>query len=326
MMFSPSNSHMNRASLFRTLTRLSCIGVALLLAACATETSNIKKKQLLVIGNSNYLNWTSLQNPINDKNEVCNVLSTELEFGHVCKADVATRKDFERLVDDYVSKLQPDSTGVFYYSGHGVQVNGINYLVPTGIGGHPSADDLYPVNHLFMALETRSTQIGGKKSGLLMIVLDACRSSMELNDTDKPQTATPLATVRPVAKPTNAAVTRGTVEVDPQGDARPVRMEVLNKKDAPNETILLFATAANTGAFDGTPNGHGPLTEHFLSHVRDRGLDIEDLVKDVTVGVRNTTRIKYGREQAPFTYQSFTGQFCFAGCFNPENFTVPVTP
>lgn len=321
--------HSAIASGRQILQRATCASAALMLAACATGTSHVNKRQILVIGNSNYQSWSTLRNPINDKDEVCKVFRDDLSFEHVCKADIASKQEFKRFVDAYIAKLQPDSTGVFYYSGHGVQIGGKNYLVPTGAPYPPSADDLYPVTDLFKAIRSKVKD----PTGMQMIVLDACRTDTKLRDATAPA-ATPAAIPqpRPEPAPRTTAVAmapfemRGSIDWDPNAPPRPASIGSSEKSEAPKESIILFATAANQGAFDGGADGHGPLTRQFLTHIKQRGLNIEDLVKEVSTGVRENTRLRFGIEQVPYTYQSFTGQFCFSGCFNPENFIVPVTP
>ena len=75
---------------------------------------------------------------------------------------------------------------------------------------------------------------------------------------------------------------------------------------------MFYATASKEAAYDGAGR-NGPLTRHILDHIRTRNLKIEDFFKLVTSGVRNETR-GYRKPQTPYTYSSFSGQFCFAGC------------
>ena len=77
-------------------------------------------------------------------------------------------------------------------------------------------------------------------------------------------------------------------------------------------------------AYDGV-GGNGPLTKHFLRNVKIRGLTVEDLTKNVISGVQDETKQVFGKPQTPFVYQSFRNKFCFAGCFDPGDFTVPPT-
>jgi uncharacterized caspase-like protein len=94
-------------------------------------------------------------------------------------------------------------------------------------------------------------------------------------------------------------------------------------KDAPPETIVLYATASRDTAFDGEGR-NGPLTKHVLRHIRTRGQPLQTFISRVMAGVRNETSSEYGKRQTPFQYGSFGGEFCFAGC--PGDGTVPPIP
>ena len=59
---------------------------------------------------------------------------------------------------------------------------------------------------------------------------------------------------------------------------------------------------------------NGPLTKHVLAHIGTRGLLVEDMIKRVTAGVEADTLRDFRKRQTPFTYGSFSGRFCFAGC------------
>jgi len=83
----------------------------------------------LVIGNSAY-SFAPLKNPVNDAQDTAAVLKT-LGFTVMLKKDVNLRS-MEEAVRDFGNQLKRGGVGLFYYAGHGLQVNGINYLVPVG--------------------------------------------------------------------------------------------------------------------------------------------------------------------------------------------------
>lgn len=287
-------------------------GSIALLSACATSSTTVNEKRALVIGNANYSVVTPLVNPINDEEDVCKTLR-DLDFKPSCHTNVGTRAEFETLVQDYVTQLGPNSAGLFYYSGHGVQAGGQNFLVPTGaqVGGDDAnpLKDMYPINDLFEKLK-------GKRTAPVfqMIVLDACRSD-------------------PFAEPPPDSTRSRSVALAAKRDEMKRSLEVVANAsyglakidDAPVGSIVLFATGSRDTAYDGLER-HGPLTEQFLKQIKQRGLNVEDLLKNVISGVQDETTKFFHKTQTPFTYSSFRGQFCFAGCFNPDDFTVPVTP
>ena len=69
-----------------------------------------------------------MKNPVNDAEDVAAALR-ETGF-EVCLVKDADSAAFERAVIDFVSSLKEAETGLFYYAGHGVQVDGMNYLIP----------------------------------------------------------------------------------------------------------------------------------------------------------------------------------------------------
>jgi hypothetical protein len=86
--------------------------------------------------------------------------------------------------------------------------------------------------------------------------------------------------------------------------------------EAPAGSIVLYATAANERAFDGSGR-NSPFAKHMLANIGRRGIPIEQLIKDVSRGVQDETFREEGHRQTPFNYGSFTGEFCFAGCAVP---------
>jgi len=52
----------------------------------------------------------------------------------------------------------------------------------------------------------------------------------------------------------------------------------------------------------------------LLAHIETAGINVEEMIKRVTVGVQTETLKGFGKRQTPFVYSSFTGSFCFAGC------------
>ncbi|MCC2110918.1 MAG: caspase family protein, partial [Hyphomicrobiales bacterium] len=85
----------------------------------------------LVVGNSNYTNTSVLPNPVNDANLIAAALRNA-GFEVEVALDV-TQRDLKRAVRDFSQRLEaagPDGVGLFYYAGHGLQVDGTNYIVP----------------------------------------------------------------------------------------------------------------------------------------------------------------------------------------------------
>lgn len=133
-------------------------------------SSGLLRRIALVIGNKDYAN-APLKNPINDAKSMANVLKG-LGFEVILKTNV-TNREMTEAVDAFAQKLNPNCMGLFYFSGHGIQVGGVNYLVPIGSTIKRQADvkfEAFPAQRL---LDT----MGGSGCTLNLIILDACQSN-----------------------------------------------------------------------------------------------------------------------------------------------------
>jgi uncharacterized caspase-like protein len=269
---------------------------ALLCVWAATSGAAGNAKLALVIGNAAYENVPALRNPVNDATDMCAVLK-RLGFTTLCHTDIRDRAEFDARVKDYVDELGPDTVGVFYYSGHGVQANNANFLIPTQVQPGAANEDplgvLYGVDELF-------ARLGEKPTRLQFVILDACRTDLFASQASEPS-----------GRGTNVAADSSLIralKVVPS-----VGTGLAPIKDAPAGTMVLYATASKDAAFDGDGR-NGPLTKHVLEHIRTKGVPLQDFISRVTAGVENETTREYGKRQTPFIYGSFSGRFCFAGC------------
>ena len=108
----------------------SLVLVSLLIYPCGASDRAIqvaKRRLALVIGNSSY-KASPLKNPVNDARDMAAVLK-KLGFTVLLKTD-ADQKTMERSIREFGNQLKSGGVGLFYFSGHGLQVYGRNYLVP----------------------------------------------------------------------------------------------------------------------------------------------------------------------------------------------------
>lgn len=87
-----------------------------------------ERRLALVIGNKDYRYISRLNNPVNDADDMATALQS-LGFEVILKKNL-TQNDFLRAIDEFGNRLQKYDVGLFYFSGHGVQYAGENYLVP----------------------------------------------------------------------------------------------------------------------------------------------------------------------------------------------------
>jgi hypothetical protein len=144
------------------LTTLLCFGLSV---------SAYGKNFALLIGNSNY-SIGQLDNPANDAKDLGNVLrSIGFETTTMTDADAASmaaaiREFGERLKNN-------DGIGLFYYAGHGVQVNGENYLLPVG---YPFRNE-QEVEKVGVQANTLLRYMEDSKNRVNIVILDACRNN-----------------------------------------------------------------------------------------------------------------------------------------------------
>jgi len=136
----------------------------------AMDSNTSESRHALVIGNGSY-RLGSLENPVNDARDMANKL-TRLGFT-VSKYTNSSFREMVRAIQHFGNQLQKGGVGVFYYAGHGIQINGNNYLIPV------DASLKYEEDVEFEAVDTN--RILGKlyqaANRLNLVILDACRDN-----------------------------------------------------------------------------------------------------------------------------------------------------
>ncbi len=138
-----------------------------ILLLCMTFAAYAARKAL-VIGNATYTD-APLRNPVNDANLVSGKL-TELGFT-VTKVTNADQRAMDKALKGFVSGLTDSDEVVFYYSGHGANVDGINYLIPVGREIDDEEDLRYYAFNCNLAMGRL------QNAGVSVMVLDACRDN-----------------------------------------------------------------------------------------------------------------------------------------------------
>ena len=141
----------------------------LLLAGIAILQAAQAKRVALVIGNSAYQRTAELQNPRNDATDMAAALKS-LGFEVVEGFDL-DKPGMDRKVRDFSVALSGADTGVFYFAGHGLQVNGSNFLVPVDPTLNPCGARVRDGAH-----RHRAAHYGGRGQDQYLF-LDACRNN-----------------------------------------------------------------------------------------------------------------------------------------------------
>jgi len=137
------------------------------------ETNDTGPRYALVIGNGNYRELGKLKNPKNDATDMAEALR-KLNFDVELLID-ADLVSMENGVNRLGAKLatSPKSMGFFFYAGHGVQSNGVNYLIPSDAY---ISDEVY-LRTKALAVQSILDSFQGARNELNVIVLDACRDN-----------------------------------------------------------------------------------------------------------------------------------------------------
>ncbi len=149
-------------SLFLTLFAL----LALPAVAAASE-----RRVALVVGNSAYTQ-APLENPRNDASDVAALLQDKLGFETTLLLD-ADQRALEIAIREFGKSIPDAQVRIFYYAGHGVSVNGTNYLIPIGADIQNEDDVRFEAVDTSLVLARMESAEGGAN----VMILDACRDN-----------------------------------------------------------------------------------------------------------------------------------------------------
>ena len=151
---------------------LRVILVSIILTMCVPWSLAVASEQrmALVIGNSAY-STGPLRNPVNDAADMAAALQ-KLGFEVILKKN-ATLQEMEEAVFHFADRLKKGGVGLFYFAGHGVQVNGENYLLPVGANISKETDVKYKAVNANRIMD----EMAYANNGLNVVLLDACRDN-----------------------------------------------------------------------------------------------------------------------------------------------------
>jgi hypothetical protein len=129
-----------------------------------------QKRIALVIGNANY-QVGKLDTPLNDATDMANALK-ELGFEVILLKD-SSKRQMDDALDQFTTRINQGYVGLFYYAGHGMQVEGENYLIPVNAQIKAEKDVEYesmPLGKILGRMEDAGNRIN-------IVILDACRDN-----------------------------------------------------------------------------------------------------------------------------------------------------
>jgi caspase domain-containing protein/concanavalin A-like lectin/glucanase superfamily protein len=152
------------------LIKLITLTYLLVLLIPNNSNSAQERRIALVIGNGAYKS-SPLVNPANDANDMAATLK-KCKF-RVLKSINASRKEMRRVIREFGKEINKGAVGLFYYAGHGIQVNGENYLVPINAEVYTESeveDECLKVSSVLRQMESAGNRLN-------IIILDACRDN-----------------------------------------------------------------------------------------------------------------------------------------------------
>jgi len=253
------------------MRRLS-VALAFLLVAASFEAAEARNLAL-VVGNDAYANVPALQKAVND----ARAIGTALErLGFVVRrVENVDQRAMSRALVAFDADVGPGDRALFFYAGHGFEIGGTNYLLPTDV---PAAeanqldlvrDASFPVDRIIDGIRQRG-------AGVAVLVLDACRDN-------------PFAGAGTRSLPG----TRGLARID-----------------APEGVFVLMSAGAKQEALDrlsdGDDNPNSVFTRTFLGELLKPGQTLVQIAKRTQVEVK-TLAATVGHEQTPAYYDQVIG-------------------
>ncbi len=237
------------------------------------------RRVALVIGNSAYAHVRALPNPTNDARSIAKSLRN-IGFVVTEGADL-DRTAMQTMIRDFLREAARAQIAVVYYAGHGIQVDGRNYLVPVDLqlrAGSGMTDTMMDMDTIMAGLDDQvRTNI---------LILDACRNN-------------------PMAPKVASTGPARDIEAGSSGLAAPSTLGAGATLGA--GTLIAFATAPGQVALDGEgPNS--PFSAALTRHIGTPGLEVQQMLTRVRAEVVAATKGK----QVPWSNSSLLGEVYLA--------------
>ncbi|HEX9211449.1 MAG TPA: caspase family protein [Bradyrhizobium sp.] len=230
-------------------------------------SAHAERRVALVIGNSAYKSVPRLANPVNDAALVGGMFKNVGFDSTDIKTDL-NAAEMRKALREFGARARDAEVAVIYYAGHGIELDGANYLIPTDAALETDSDVLDET----VALDRALFAVEPAKQ-LRLVILDACR--------DNPFARTMKRTVAA------RAIGRGLAKVEPT---------------SPN-TMIAFAAKAGSTASDGDSR-NSPFATSLVERLPTPGLDLRKAFGFVRDDVLKNTSYR----QEPYVYGSLGGE------------------
>jgi hypothetical protein len=261
------------------MTRWAGVRASLWLAVVITSVTlsvaaQAQDRVALVIGNSKYVNVNVLANAANDARVMSRALR-DVGFAVTDGFDLS-RDGMERQIREFLRKSETARVRLFYYAGHGLQVDGRNYLVPVNTKLESASDLSFETIGLDTILESLDST-----SRTNIIILDACRNN-------------PFAQTFASRYGAGRSVT--------------VQPGLAGYSNLGAGMLIAFSTAPGAVALDGN-GANSPFTEALARHLHTPGLEVRQMLTRVRADVANETSGK----QIPWDNSALLADVYLAG-------------
>lgn len=251
--------------------------IAFLLILGLVQTVSAQTRHAFVVGIDNYENVGSLAKARNDARAVAGALE-EIGFRTQLLIDADETALLTELTR-FSGQLDPGDEVVFYFAGHGVEIDGRNYLLPADVPSVQPGQELV-VTRGALPVSDVIDQFNARGVRLSLLILDACRD--------------------------NPFETLGTRSLG--------RSVGLGREEAPEGTFVMFSAGAGQQALDrlstDDPNPNSVFTRVLLPRLTEPGLPLRTMVREVRSEVRALGRT-VAHEQFPAVYDQLDGAFTF---------------
>ena len=245
--------------------------IAALSAATLLVSANAAmadKRVAFVVGNGAYKNVAALPNPAVDAKSMAKLLRN-VGFDVVEGSNLTRDKMTEKLLD-FGKKAEGADVALFFYAGHGIAVNGTNYLLPVDADLKSEMDvKLGAAINVDLTLEQT---MGDAK--VKLVFLDACR--------DNPF----AAKIRSAKATRSVSVASGLAEMK-SGEG----------------TLIAFATGPGQTALDGEAGTNSPFTRALMANIASPGVEIQQAMTKVRAQVNEET----SKNQLPWGHTNLIG-------------------
>jgi hypothetical protein len=261
----------------RILARASLWLAAVISSVVLSAVAQAQDRVALVIGNGRYVNVEALPNAASDGRLVARTLR-DIGFDVTDGFDLA-RDAMEQQIREFLRKSETARVRLFYYAGHGLQVDDRNYLVPVNTKLERASDLTFETIGLDTILESLDAP-----SRTNIVILDACRNNPFAKALAKNGAGRSLG------------VQRGLAPSNPGGG-----------------TLIAYSTKPGAVALDGN-GANSPFTEALARHLRTPGLEVRQMLTRVRADVISATR----GEQYPWDNSGLLSDVYLAGLGKPD--------